>query len=264
MAALAVAITLLGVGMLGFAGGFAMVAVRRTRAYEAASPPGGPLVAGSGVDARDGEDRVIAGAADGGTQGGEDLTVPYGPRASVFWPWAGAAIGAGLGFMTLVVAAAMLVTVLDAPSHLLRTPTMAGGLRRDDSTETRLLIERQRDRLRQSGLANPVTAIYRGASTTVLFVGSSGLDAPLDRLREYLAGIALATGPVGREPEHRPAGRLGGTVLCLSGPDIGLIALTTCGWADGGTLGIITTDGRDTPGTANLLLAMRADMEKPA
>jgi hypothetical protein len=51
-------------------------------------------------------------------------------------------------------------------------------------------------------------------------------------------------------------------VLCLDQLVSGDASLTTCGWADDGTLGVITTDGGDASKTAGLLLSMRDDMER--
>jgi hypothetical protein len=50
--------------------------------------------------------------------------------------------------------------------------------------------------------------------------------------------------------------------MCLDQLSTGQATLATCGWADDGTLGVITTDGGDAAQTAGLLLSMRDDMEK--
>jgi hypothetical protein len=228
--ALAVAVLIVGLCMLGLAAGFGVGAVRRIRARESVPMP----------------------ETTPDTPVRETDTPPYAM-------WTGAGISAALGLVALVTAAAVLVAAMDAPAHLLRTPATAGGLRRDDSAGTRLLVGRQRQRLKEGGLPNPVTAVYRrpgDSGTTVLFIGSSGqIGAPEDRLREFLTGMAESTGTADRRTYPHPAGRLKGAVLCLDRLTAGPIVLTTCGWADGGTLGVITSDDGDASRTASLLLA---------
>lgn len=182
--------------------------------------------------------------------------------------WAGAAVSAALGMSALVAAAIVLISVMAAPTRTLNAPAQAGGLRRDDSPGTQQLVSRQRERLKAAGMPNPLTAIYHApseASSTVLFIGSSGhIDDPPGQLREFLNGLAASTGASGREPTGYPAGRLKGTVMCLDRLTTGQAMLATCGWADEGTLGVITTDDGDASRTAGLLLSMRDDMEKKA
>lgn len=237
--ALAVAVLLVGLGMLGLAAAFGAGAVRRIRARESVPLP--ETTPDTPVSDRD---------------------LP--PHAM----WTGAGISAGLGLVALVVAAAVLVAAMDAPSRALRTPATAGGLRRDDSPATRLLVGRQRQRLKEGGLPNPVTAVYRrpgDSGTTVFFIGSSGrIGAPEDRLREFLTGMAESTGTTDRRTYPHPAGPMRGAVLCLDRLTAGSIVLATCGWADDSTLGVITSDDGDASRTASLLLAMRDDMEKKA
>lgn len=233
----AVAILLVGLGMLGIAGGFGGSAVRRTRARESAPEPCA-------------------------APGGPPPTPAESPRSM----WIGAGISAGLGVGALVGAAAVLISTMMAPPRVLSAPATAGGLQRDDSAGTQQLTSRQRERLREAGVPNPLTAIYRRASdtsTTVLFIGSSGnIGVPATRLRQLMGGIAESVGSGDRQPTGYPAGRLRGTVLCLDQLTTGQTTLTTCGWADDSTLGIITTDAGDASQTAGLLLAMRDDMEK--
>jgi hypothetical protein len=234
---LAVAILIVGIAMLGLAGGFVVGAIRRTRARESQPPQT--------------------------TQPTEPT--PYeteSPRAL----WAGAGISAGLAMGALVGAAVVLISIMAAPTRVLHAPAQAGGLQRDDSAGTQQLISRQRERLKAAGMPNPLTAVYHQpaeASTTVLFIGSSGhIDQPAERLKEFLSGLAESTGASGREPTGYPAGRLQGTVMCLDQLSTGQATLATCGWADEGTLGVITTDAGDAAQTAGLLLSMRDDMEK--
>ncbi len=180
--------------------------------------------------------------------------------------WVGAGVSAGLGTGALVVASFVLISAVDAPANVLSAPPAAGGLRRDDSAGTRRLISRQREHLKEAGMPNPLTAVYRRTgvtTTTVLFIGSSGrIGDPAARLRDFLSGVADSTGASGRQPRAFPAGRLKGTVLCLDQLMSGEATLTTCGWADDGTLGVITTDDGDSAKTAGLLLSMRDDMER--
>jgi hypothetical protein len=240
--ALAVSVSVVGLGMLALAAGFGANAVRRTRAWESISAPdayAAPRTAGP---------------------------PPRPPLESARGMWAGAGISAGLGVGALISAAVVLISTLSAPTRSLSTPATAGGLRRDDSAGTQRLTQRQRQRLREAGMPHPLTAVYRrhgDASVTVLFIGSSGhLDAPADRLREFIGGVAESAGSPGRRPMPYPAGRLNGTVLCLDQLMSGEATLATCGWADDSTLGVITTDGGDAPRTAGLLLSMRDDMER--
>jgi hypothetical protein len=182
--------------------------------------------------------------------------------------WAGAGISAMLGMGALVTAAITLIAIIAAPTRVLKTPAQAGGLQRDDSPDTQQLTSRQRERLKAAGMPNPLTAVYHQQSTTsstVLFIGSSGhIDEPAARLKEFISGLAESTGSSGRQPTGYPAGHLKGTVLCLDQLSTGQATLTTCGWADEGTLGVITTDEGDAEQTAGLLLSMRDDMEKKA
>jgi hypothetical protein len=228
---LALAILIVGLAMLALALGFAVHAIRRTRAGEADPDAVSPAQSPRGM-------------------------------------WAGAGISAALGMGSLTVAAVVLITIMATPAHVLHAPAQAGGLRRDDSPSTQQLTSRQRERLKAAGMPNPLTAVYHQAaegSTTVLFIGSSGhIDAPASRLKEFLSGLAESTGSTGREPTGYPAGRLKGTVMCLDQLSTGQATLATCGWADEGTLGVITTDGGDAAQTAGLLLSMRDDMEKKA
>jgi hypothetical protein len=233
-ALLAIAVLVVGLGMFGLAAGFAAYAVRRTRAKESATP--------------------------------------YAPApASAESPrgmWAGAGLSAALGIGALVAAAIVLLAIMAAPSRVLTAPAQAGGLRRDDSPTTLQLTARQREQLKQAGMPNPLTAVYHrpaGTAATVLFIGSSGrLDAPATRLKEFISGLAQSTGTTGREPTVYPAGRLKGTVMCLDRLSTGQATLAACGWADDGTLGVITTDAGDATQTAQLLLSMRDDMEQKA
>jgi hypothetical protein len=231
---LAAAILLAGIAMLGLAGAFVVGAVRRTRAREA-----------------------------------EPAQEPYGTAPELESPrgmWAGAGISAALAMAALVGAAIVLISITAGPTRVLHAPARAGGLQRDDSPGTRQLASRQRERLRAAGMPNPLTAVYHQpaeASATVLFIGSSGhIDQPTERLKEFLRGLAASTGTSGRKPAGYPAGRLRGTVMCLDRLSTGQATLATCGWADEGTLGVITTDGGDAAQTAGLLLSMRDDMEK--
>ena len=231
---LAIAILIVGIAMLGLAGGFVVGAIRRTRALEA--PPAPP---------------------------------PYGLAPELESPrgmWAGAGISAALAMGALVGGAIVLISIMAAPTRVLHAPAQAGGLQRDDSPGTQQLTSRQRERLKAAGMPNPLTAVYHqlaATSTTVLFIGSSGhIDQPAERLKEFLGGLAESTGSSGREPTGYPAGRLKGTVMCLDQLSTGQATLATCGWADEGTLGVITTDAGDAAQTAGLLLAMRDDMEK--
>jgi hypothetical protein len=228
---LALAILIVGLAMLALALGFVVNAIRRTRAGESAPDP---------------------------------YTVP--PAESPRGMWAGAGISAALGMGSLVAAATVLISIMATPAHVLHAPAQAGGLRRDDSPDTQQLISRQREQLKAAGMPNPLTAVYHQAaegSTTVLFIGSSGhIDAPAARLREFLSGLAESTGSSGRKPTGYPAGHLKGTVMCLDQLNTGQATLATCGWADEGTLGVITTDAGDAAHTAGLLLSMRDDMEK--
>jgi hypothetical protein len=231
---LAIAILIVGIAMLGLAGGFVVGAIRRTRAREA--PPTPP---------------------------------PYGLAPELESPrgmWAGAGISAALAMGALVGGAIVLISIMAAPTRVLHAPAQAGGLQRDDSPGTQQLTSRQRERLKAAGMPNPLTAVYRqpaATSTTVLFIGSSGhIDQPAERLKEFLGGLAASTGSSGREPTGYPAGRLKGTVMCLDQLSTGQATLATCGWADEGTLGVITTDAGDAAQTAGLLLSMRDDMEK--
>jgi hypothetical protein len=227
---LAIAILIVGIAMLGLAGGFVVGAIRRTRAREAQPTP-----------------------------------QPYeteSPRAM----WAGAGISAALAMGALVGAAIVLISIMAAPTRVLHAPAQAGGLQRDDSPGTQQLISRQRERLKAAGMPNPLTAVYHqpaATTTTVLFIGSSGhIDQPAERLKEFIGGLAESTGSNGREPTGYPAGRLKGTVMCMDQLSTGQATLATCGWADEGTLGVITTDAGDAAQTAGLLLSMRDDMEK--
>ena len=98
----------------------------------------------------------------------------------------------------------------------------------------------------------------------MLFIGSSGhIDQPAERLKEFIGGLAESTGPraASRRAIRRP---LKGTVMCLDQLSTGQATLATCGWADEGTLGVITTDAGDAAQTAGLLLSMRDDMEMKA
>lgn len=148
------------------------------------------------------------------------------------------------------------------PVRTLRTPEVAGGLRRDDSAATRQVVDEQREELRQSGVPGPVAMVYRRSTeATVLFLGASGrLSGPERRLREMLADVADSAGG-GPAPTRHPAGRMRGVVLCVNPLNTGDAVLAACGWADDDTLGVITTDNGDATQTATLLLAMRADME---
>ena len=233
-ALLAIAILLVGIAMLVLAGGFVVGAIRRTRAREA---PPAPQPYGMAPE-------------------------PESPRSM----WAGAGISAALAMGALVGAAIVLISIMAAPTRVLHAPAQAGGLQRDDSPGTQQLASRQRERLKAAGMPNPLTAVYHqtaSTSTTVLFIGSSGhIDQPAERLREFLNGLAESTGSSGREPMGYPAGRLEGTVMCLDQLSTGQATLATCGWADEGTLGVITTDAGDAAQTAGLLLSMRDDMEK--
>jgi hypothetical protein len=151
---------------------------------------------------------------------------------------------------------------------VLNTPAQAGGLQRDDSPDTQRLTSRQRERLRAAGMPHPLTAVYHQpseASSTVLFIGSSGrMNDPAGQLKEFLDGLAESTGSSDREPTGYPAGHLKGTVMCIDHLSTGQTTLATCGWADEGTLGIITTDDGDAEDIVGLLLSMRDDMEKRA
>jgi hypothetical protein len=231
---LAIAILIVGIAMLGLAGGFVVGAIRRTRAREA--PP---------------------------------IPPPYGLAPELESPrgmWTGAGISAALAMGALVGGAIVLISVMAAPTRVLHAPAQAGGLQRDDSPGTQQLTSRQRERLKAAGMPNPLTAVYHqpaATSTTVLFIGSSGhIDQPAERLKEFLGGLAESTGSSGREPTGYPAGRLKGTVMCLDQLSTGQATLATCGWADEGTLGVITTDAGDAAQTAGLLLSMRDDMER--
>lgn len=228
---LALAILIVGLAMLALALGFVVNAIRRTRAGESAPDP---------------------------------YTGP--PAESPRGMWAGAGISAALGLGSLTAAAIVLISIMATPAHVLQAPTQAGGLRRDDSPGTQQLTSRQREQLKAAGMPNPLTAVYHqatGGGTTVLFIGSSGhIDAPAAQLKEFLNGLAESTGSTGRVPTGYPAGRLKGTVMCLDQLSTGQATLATCGWADEGTLGVITTDGGDAAQTAGLLLTMRDDMEK--
>ncbi len=234
---LAVAILVVGVAMLALAGGFVAGAIRRTRASEAAGDSlrlAAPPYAES----------------------------PESPRSL----WAGAGISALLGMGALVGAAIVLISLMAAPTRVLHTPAQAGGLQRDDSPGTQQLATRQRERLKAAGMPNPLTAIYHRPAETgaaVLFIGASGhIDQPAAQLKELLGGLAQSTGSAGRRPTGYPAGHLKGTVMCLDQLSTGQATLASCGWADEGTLGVITTDAGDAAHTAGLLLAMRDDMEK--
>jgi hypothetical protein len=228
---LALAILFVGLAMLALALGFVVNAIRRTRAGES-----------------------------------DPSAVP--PAESPRGMWAGAGISAALGLGSLTAAAVVLISIMATPAHVLHAPAQAGGLRRDDSPGTQQLTSRQREQLRAAGMPNPLTAVYHQASegnTTVLFIGSSGhIDAPAARLKDFLSGLAESTGSTGRVPTGYPAGHLKGTVMCLDQLTTGQATLATCGWADEGTLGVITTDGGDAAQTAGLLLTMRDDMEKKA
>jgi hypothetical protein len=235
---LAIAVLVVGLGLLALALGFAVNAVRRTRAGETAQQEPPPYAAAPPA-----------------------LASPRGM-------WAGAGISATLGMSALVAAAIALIAVMAAPTRVLKAPARAGGLQRDDSPTTQQLAARQRERLKAAGIPNPLTAIYHQpseTSTTVLFIGSSGhIEAPAARLKEFLGGLAASTGANGREPIGYPAGHLKGTVMCLDQLSTGQATLATCGWADEGTLGVITTDAGDAAQTAGLLLSMRDDMERKA
>lgn len=241
---LALAILFVGLAMLGLAIGFVVNAIRRTRAKEEETPqaPPDPPYAFPGT--------------------------PQNQLASPRGMWAGAGISAALGMSALVAAAIVLISVMAAPTRMLSAPTQAGGLQRDDSPRTQQLASQQRERLKAAGMPNPLTAVYHQASTTsstVLFIGSSGhIDQPAARLKELLSGLAQSAGSTGREPTGYPAGHLKGTVMCLDQLSTGQATLATCGWADEGTLGVITTDEGDAEHTAGLLLSMRDDMEKKA
>ncbi|MDN3357499.1 hypothetical protein [Actinomadura sp. DC4] len=233
---LAIAILIVGIAMLGLAGGFVVGAIRRTRAIEAQE-----------------------------TQEAQ----PYGTATDLESPrgmWAGAGISAALAMGALVGAAIVLISIMAAPTRMLHAPAQAGGLQRDDSPGTQQLISRQRERLKAAGMPNPLTAVYHEpaqARKTVLFIGASGhIDQPEERLKEFIGGLAESTGTSDRKPSGYPAGRLKGTVMCLDQLSTGQATLATCGWADEGTLGVITTDAGDAAQTAGLLLSMRDDMEK--
>jgi hypothetical protein len=254
--ALAVAILIVGLGLLALAGGFGGGAVRRARAQESMT---GDVAEPSLSAASD----HITEPADAPA---ESLRTHPARTESPRPFWVGAGVSAGLGTGALIVASFVLISVMAAPKNALTTPARAGGLRRDDTAGTQRLTSRQREHLKEAGMPNPLTAVYRqtaGATTTVLFIGSSGrIDDPPSRLRDFLSGVADSTGASGRQPKEYPAGRLKGTVLCLDQLVSGDASLTTCGWADDGTLGVITTDGGDASKTAGLLLSMRDDMER--
>lgn len=249
---LVVAISVAGVGMLALAGWFGRNAVRRARPREAAPRP---ALAGPG--------RLSPGPL---SQPTDDPPKARDPIDSPRTLWIGAGISAVLGAGALSVAAVTLLSASRLPLRALSAPPKTAGMRRDDTAGTRRLASRQRERLKESGMPNPLTAVYRregAAAMTVLFIGAYGpMDAPTDRLRDFLAGLAQTTGAAGRRPSVHPAGRLKGTVLCMDGLMTGSARLTTCGWADEGTLGVIATDRGDTAQTAALLLSMREDMER--
>lgn len=247
-ALVAIAILLVGLAMLGLAGAFAANAIRRTRARETTE--------------------AESGAAEPSPYAGVPGVPPREAMESPRGMWAGAGVSVALGMSALVAAAIVLISAMAAPTHTLNAPAQAGGLRRDDSPGTQQLTSRQRERLKAAGMPNPLTAVYHGSpatGSTVLFIGSSGhLADPAGQLKELLSGLAESTGAGGREPTGYPAGRLKGTVMCLDQLTTGQATLVTCGWADDGTLGVITTDEGDAAQTAGLLLSMRDDMEKKA
>lgn len=245
--ALAIAILVVGLGMLGLAAGFGASAVRQTKAREvgrdhAPEPqrqnPAWPMPASS-----------------------------PGPRPeSSRGLWIGAGVSALLGLGALTGAASVLIATMMTPDRAVTAPARAGGLQRDDSERTREVVQRQRQRLKEAGVPGPLAAVYRkpgDTETTVLFIGSSGhIDMPDSRLRELLRGIGETSG-VGRQaPARYPAGPLKGSVMCLSDLSAGATSLAACGWADTSTFGVITTDTGDATQTAALLLSMRGDMEK--
>ena len=241
-ALLAIAILVVGLAMLGLAIGFVVNAVRRTRARESVREPGGTY--------------AIPGMPPDG-----DLGSPRGM-------WAGAGVSTALGMSALITAAIALISVMAAPARMLNAPAQAGGLQRDDSPGTQRLTSRQRERLKAAGMPHPLTAVYRepsGATSTVLFIGSSGrMNDPAGQLKDFLSGLAESAGSGGREPTGYPAGHLKGTVMCIDQLSTGQVTLATCGWADEDTLGVITTDEGDAEQTVGLLLSMRDDMEKRA
>ena len=246
-ASLAIAILFVGLAMLGLAIGFAMNAIRRTRASEEASQ------------------------ALQDSPASQPYALPGMPQPSLESPrgmWAGAGISAALGIGALVAAATVLISLMAAPAHVLNAPAQAGGLQRDDSPATQQVTSRQRERLKAAGMPNPLTAVYHQPSTTrstVLFIGSSGhIDEPATRLKEFISGLAESAGSNGREPTGYPAGHLKGTVMCLDQLSTGQATLATCGWADEATLGVIATDRGGARQAAGLLLSMRDDMEKKA
>lgn len=227
--------------LLAAATGLAVAAVRRTRLAEEGFPGTPPAPPPPGTPVTLTPPRVATGL------------------------WAGAASAGTAGFLLLSGIVAVLLVITLMPTYTLTTPATAGGLQRDSDPFLQIYAESERERLRRDGVPNPVTAFYRDPLTggPITFTGGSGeIKDPERALNLALRG---ASTPFAGSPrlERYPAGPLAGELSCLQRLSYGDADIGVCGWADDTTLGVIVAFDRSPEATAAMLLAMRADMERP-
>jgi hypothetical protein len=137
--------------------------------------------------------------APGGYGYGAPGPMPYGPpprRSSS----AGLIIGllAG-GFVVLILIVVVLVVVISASSsHTITTPSVAGGMSRDTSTEARISsqLNSQRSIIRRASgykITNVQSAVYGSGSDKYLFVGGNGDFDPDDLYTQFRSAVDQET-----------------------------------------------------------------------
>jgi hypothetical protein len=201
-----------------------------------------------------------------GDEAADGLAARPPPRPGLLrnrWVLLGALAGV---VVLLIVAIGLSWPFVHQDSISMRTPAAIGDLTLDESGNAKQTAEYLRTAVAaRITLNDSVGAVYRDPVSTsrdVLFFG--GTHVILNPAKDLDQAIGLLSDSGGEVSGLHavPAGPLGGVMKCgTSNGDSDSGAMAVCGWADRGSLGVALFPGRTLDESAQLLRALRGQIE---
>jgi len=175
--------------------------------------------------------------------------------------------------LAVLLATMVVVGVLFGPTawQLLReknttivTPPQVVGLTRDDAADQAGLDYLRSGMSAGTPVDHTVAAVYSppgDRAHNVLFIGGTGLMLHPDRALDSMFGLVNDQTDGVETVRSEPPGPLGGILRCGT-TRIDADTVAVCGWADHGSIAVAMFAGRGVDEAADMLLHMRAAMQR--